>query len=238
MERIAGVDGCKAGWVVASAYADLSGIEFRLVEKFAEIFDARPVPVLVAVDMPMGFLDKAEDGGRACERALRKILGKGKSSSVFPSPCRAALAFDVYEDACRANRENSLGKPKGIPKQTHGIFKKMNELDRFVREHSDRAVFECHPEYAFKLMRGETILESKKTAAGLASRYETLAAAGIDLAANWRRLFKLRDAAPDDVLDAAACLWSAARILAGKNERVPPGEPSRDRKDIRMAIHA
>lgn len=236
--RIAGVDGCKAGWVVASANADLSGVEFRLVATFAEIFEGRAVPALVAVDMPMGFLDKAEDGGRECERALRKILGKGKTSSVFPSPARAALKFELYEDACRANRENSLGKPKGLPKQTHGIFKKMNELDRFVRARSDDAIFECHPEYAFALMRGKTILESKKTAAGLALRDEALAASGIALPTNWRSLFKLRDAAPDDVLDAAACLWSAARIRAGKNARVPPGEPARDREGIRMAIHA
>jgi predicted RNase H-like nuclease len=245
MRRIAGIDGCKSGWVVVSAYEDLSDIEIRLYEKFLDVFEQGLPPQLVAVDMPMGFAEKAETGGRVCERELRKILGREKGSSVFPSPCRAALQYDMrdqYAEACRVNRENSIDKAKSITIFCHGIFKKINELDKFVRENTNRRIFECHPEYTFALMRNpmapKPIIESKKSAAGLAIRAAVLTKAGIDLSTNWRSLFRRKDAALDDVLDAAACLWSASRILTGEHKRLPADGELRDSKGILMAIHA
>jgi predicted RNase H-like nuclease len=38
---------------------------------------------IIAVDVPIGLLDAYEVGGRACDRAARKLLGVPRASSVF-----------------------------------------------------------------------------------------------------------------------------------------------------------
>ena len=71
---------------------------FLYASSLAAIADAPQRPKIIAIDMPMGFLEQAEPGGRACEREARKLL-KGKASSVFAVPVRAVLASPTYADA-------------------------------------------------------------------------------------------------------------------------------------------
>ncbi|MGO4840025.1 DUF429 domain-containing protein, partial [Rhizobiaceae sp. 2RAB30] len=86
---VAGVDGCKAGWVAVirapgqAAYACVVG-------SFAALVEMLPGDAVIAVDMPIGLPDISSHGGRGPETLVRRFLG-ARQSSVFSIPSRAAV---------------------------------------------------------------------------------------------------------------------------------------------------
>jgi predicted RNase H-like nuclease len=78
---------------------------------------------MVAVDMPIGVPEVAVAGGRACDAALRRLLG-GRQSSVFAVPARAALAEDDYGLACDAAFVHSQ-PPRRVSRQCFHLFPKI-----------------------------------------------------------------------------------------------------------------
>src|SRR5262249_41891331 len=114
-DRVVGVDGCRAGWVIATT----AGVDARARLDVDDV-------TLMGVDMPIGLSDAAP---RACDIAARKFLGKG-GSSVFPAPPRAILDCVDYGTALAIAR-SSTGR--GISKQTFNITTKVAELDRLIR---------------------------------------------------------------------------------------------------------
>lgn len=84
---VAGVDGCKAGWVAAFVGPNHVDIRVRVLPLFMEIFAAPEQPCLVAVDIPIGLPAHIGPQGRGPERAVRPLLGDGQSS-VFAVPSR------------------------------------------------------------------------------------------------------------------------------------------------------
>src|SRR5205814_822845 len=75
----AGVDGCRAGWVVVltdTACADVGAhAEVMVACDFRAVLDLTRGARVVGVDMPMGLLDAAVPGGRECDRHARRLLG-------------------------------------------------------------------------------------------------------------------------------------------------------------------
>lgn len=243
MVWVAGVDGCRAGWIAAFRDPRRGTWAFRFASALAEFLDAPERPAVVAVDMPMGFADVAERGGRHGEREARALLPR-RASSVFATPCRAALACDDYRAALAANRASGP-HGVGLSKQAFHLFPKMREVDGVMRRSRDaRArLREAHPELAFARMNdGAPVRASKRTAEGAAARAALLAAHGFpDAIACWeafRREAGLRraDAALDDALDAAAVCRTAERIHAGEAIRLPVGAVRRDRFGLEMSI--
>jgi predicted RNase H-like nuclease len=51
---VAGVDGCRAGWVVAFARPQGGEVRVRIVPRFTEVIAAPEAPVVIAVDIPIG----------------------------------------------------------------------------------------------------------------------------------------------------------------------------------------
>src|SRR6266540_5294230 len=91
---VAGVDGCRAGWlVVHEGHAEVH-------RDFAAVLAALPDDAVVAVDMPIGLVDEHVAGGREVDRAARVELGP-KRSSVFSAPPRCALGARTLRDARR-----------------------------------------------------------------------------------------------------------------------------------------
>lgn len=80
-------------------------------------------------------------------------------------------------------------------------------------------VAETHPEVCFAAMADTTLAYAKKTWAGAELRRRLLAEAGIELPADLGAAGG--EAAVDDVLDAAAAAWTAARIAAGTAHCLP-----------------
>jgi predicted RNase H-like nuclease len=90
---LAGVDGCRTGWVVVTERSA------AVAPTFAAVLAALPDDAIVAVDMPIGLADRYEPGGRECDRQARRLLGRGRGSSVFPAPPRPALGARTLAEA-------------------------------------------------------------------------------------------------------------------------------------------
>ncbi|WP_158272027.1 PfkB family carbohydrate kinase [Marinicauda salina] len=232
---VIGLDGCPGGWL--GVLIDLNGIEpprARLFPDFASALEAEERPHVVAVDMPIGFEDAPSgSGGRACEREARAILGP-RRSSVFASPLRPALEAESYDAALAANR--AAGGP-GLSRQTWNIMARMREIDRAMTPMREGCVHEVHPEVTFATLAGAPMIHAKKTAEGRAERLAVLIDHGLPRDLLDPHPFKRREAAPDDLLDAAACAVSARRIAEG-GALCLPADPPRDARGLRMAIFA
>ena len=238
---LAGVDGCRAGWIVAFIRPGGDEARVRVVPRFADIVGAPENPAVIAIDMPIGLPDRTGHGGRAAENAIRPRLG-ARQSAVFSVPSREALAQTDYRQACAVAFATS-DPPRKISKQLFMIAPKIREVDEALRGDAAAAarVFEVHPEAAFWRLNGErALMEPKKVKGkpydpGLTLRRSLLAAAGLP-----RVLVDSASpagAAADDLLDALACAAIARRIHAGTAQPFPD-PPPRDRYGLRMAIWA
>lgn len=246
---VAGVDGCRGGWIVAFGRPDGEVLAPRLAGSFAEIVFSAERPSVIAVDMPIGLPAQSPSGGRLAEREVRALLGMRKSS-VFRIPSRRAVEASVAAEpadarerffaACAIARDTS-DDSKAFAKQGFYILDKVSEVDAFLRGHKDEArrVFETHPELAFVKMNGGAPLDLPKKiksgnhAPGLALRRELLLRAGIpgDIAT----MKAPKGAGDDDLIDSLACLVTARRILRGE-ARSHPADPPRDDYGLPMAI--
>lgn len=220
---VGGADGCRTGWVVCRR--DSNGVlDIGVVKTLAEACEGLSV---LAVDMPIGFVDVPRPG-RACEGQARKLL-PGKASSVFPTPCRPALACTTHADANAVSRKLGMG----LNQQTFHLFPKMREVDGLLRARPrlKRIVYEAHPELAFARMNGDKpVLSKKRRPEGYAERYRLLAEHGFACPVD-----RLAGAARDDILDAIAVCRTALLIAHGTATRLGPAK-ARDSKGLPMNI--
>ena len=231
---IAGADGCKGGWVVAMAETgDLSRPRVATVKTFRDIWTVFGAePDVLAVDMPVGLVS---EGRRQVDGMARKLLGR-KSSSVFRPPERMLLEYASLNNHLGDSREGTYADSygivndwskkflgHGISRQAFAIFPKIAELDRYMTEERDPRVHESHPELIFRLMNGEAVIEDKKSSEEGAAARSALLRQYMDVDAGDIDIQKTpgADAALDDLHDALALLWTAARINSGDAERIP-----------------
>ena len=177
--------------------------------------------------MPIGFVDLPRPP-RACEVEARRLL-PGKTSSVFPTPCRPALSATTHAEA------NAISKTLGvgITQQTFHLFKKMREVDELLRANQElrRIVYEAHPELAFARMNGDKpVLSKKRQPDGFSERLHLLRTHGF----RWKPE-PVSGAARDDVLDAIAVCRTATLIAAGTATRLGSAR-ARDRYGLPMNI--
>ncbi|MGF1612177.1 MAG: DUF429 domain-containing protein, partial [Kiloniellales bacterium] len=124
----------------------------------------------------------------------------------------------------------------GLSKQAWNIAGKIRELDESLAPEDQERVREVHPELVFHRLNGWRPLPPKRSAEGQQQRLALLRDAGLTGLEPWLDHFPRKLAARDDVIDAAACALAARRILQGQGERLPPGEPPRDARGLRMEI--
>ena len=220
---IGGADGCRTGWVVCRR--DDDGIlSIDVVKTLAEACEGLSI---LAVDMPIGFVDTPRPG-RECEGQARRLL-PGKASSVFPTPCRPALACTTHAAANATSR----GLGIGLNQQTFHLFPKMREADELLRSRPrlKRIVYEAHPELAFARMNGgQPVLAKKRKPEGYAERCRLLAGHGFACPVE-----RLAGAQRDDILDAIAVCRTALLIAERKAVRLGPARV-RDRYGLPMNI--
>lgn len=239
MAWLAGVDGCKAGWIAAIASAEGPAAPIiRVVSRFADLFAGEIVPDIVAVDMPIGLPDQVTGSGRGPEQAVRALLGD-RQSSVFSIPARRAVEASDYREACALALAAS-DPPRKVSKQGFHLFPKIREIDALLRAEAEwrERVFEVHPELAFRMMKGVPLAHPKKVKGvinppGMAERRGLLRDAGIAPEALSAR--PPRGAAADDLLDALAALVVARHIAAGRGKPFPD-PPGRDSHGLPIAI--
>ena len=226
MTHVAGLDGCRGGWVVV--HLDTCGRTLRidLAEAWAALDPA--ASALAAVDMPIGLADR---GPRACDLAARALLPGARKPSVFPAPRRYMLDCPDWAAAHALGRRR---EGRGLSKQTWNITGKIAEIDRAIRPADQDRLFEAHPELLFHHLNAWRALPRKTRPEGQEARRALLARCGLELPE--RLPAALRGAARlDDLLDAAACALVAERILKGTAQRLPD-DPPRDSRGLRMEI--
>ena len=206
--RVLGLDACRKGWagVLLDDHGATSGV---FLTDLAAVDDLDVAGV--GIDIPIGL---APDHVRAADRAAKAVLGT-RSSSVFMTPVRAALAAGSHAEASATNRQAT---GKGISIQAWGLREKVLAADAWSR-HTQVRHWEVHPEVSFTELRAGAPCEHPKTTwAGQQERRVALAAAGIHLD-DVGEVGAL--AAADDVLDAAAVAWSTRRLVRGEGRSLP-----------------
>src|ERR1700730_2022314 len=100
---VAGVDGCRGGWV--GFKVDLTSLDISVhIIDLPFILKNKPDDLAtLALDIPIGLLD----GSRACDKAARKLLGQPRGTSVFAAPCRASLTAKNHAAASAINRQKT-----------------------------------------------------------------------------------------------------------------------------------
>jgi threonine dehydratase len=241
---IAGVDGCRGGWIVARQETGAADVRVAVHSSFAAILDPVDPPLLITVDMPIGLPERIGQGGRGPERLVRPLLGKRKSS-VFSIPSRAAVEAPNYGAAC-AKALSTSDPPRKVSKQAFMLFAKILEIDALLRSAASaihppwrERIFEAHPELAFWRLNAERALQHPKKIKGrpnpdgLRERRRILIAIGLPRAAVMAR--PPRGAAEDDLLDSLALLCAARHISDGK-ARAFPDPPGRDAHGLPIVI--
>ena len=161
MAWIAGVDGCKGGWIAVYEDTESGELDCRVavckhptghgddnLSCAFEVVMAHHAPLAaVAVDMPIGLRDDRD--GRDCDRAAREVLGK-RSSSIFSAP---AEGVPISSARCRSRnaktrvpmtvptsgtgrgpaREREDGK--GLSRQSWALVPKIAEVARYLDGH-------------------------------------------------------------------------------------------------------
>jgi predicted RNase H-like nuclease len=212
-----------------------------IAKTFADILRHPRAPVVIAIDIPIGLPERIAGPGRGCDIAARRLLGP-RAASVFAVPARAAFNAADYPGACAAACAAS-DPPRKISKQMFHLFPKIREVDRLMTPALQARVFECHPEVAFFVMNGQqTLPEPKKRGGrmhrpGFDLRCALLAGQGFSEAFLGAAMDPRGGAGADDLLDACACAWTAARIFRGVAMRFPEAPPL-DAKGLRMEILA
>jgi len=226
---IVGIDGCRAGWLYV-ARGDDGVIGAGVVEELSNLVANLPGRSVVAIDVPIGL---PSAGSRACDDAVRLLLGR-RRASVFAAPVRSVLPYGAYAQASAQHRASD---GRGLSRQTFNILPKVREVDALLADDASlrERVREAHPELSFALMAGAPMPHTKRSAAGSRERQAALEHSLPGVVAQVERRLTRGGWQRDDLLDACALLWSAARIASGEALRVPELAPL-DATGLRMQI--
>lgn len=220
---------CGSHWLVAPGR--LQGITLYPADpirfdSILEVLDYRPSYEVIALACNIGLLEQHTKGGRLCDRAARKLLGFPRSGAIFSAPIRKALKAKSYDEAYDLSG--------GMSSVAYNLLPYVAEVDAAIAPYWQRTVFEVHPELSFYQLNGDKPMNySKHGDRGPAERRALLEkrVPGVAQVLD-AKLPKVRKS---NLLDAAACLWTARRIAGRAVNRVPE-DPEWDEQGLRMEI--
>jgi predicted RNase H-like nuclease len=225
---VAGVDGCRAGWIAVRLAGD-GRVASAIYPDWSTLTQGLTNAARICVDMPIGLVDA---GARPCDRAARTVLPRARKSSVFAPPRRYMLGLS-YDGVRAAARDRG---DAGLSIQAYNIMPKIAELDAALGPADQDWVLETHPELAFHRLNAGATLPRKADPSGRTARRDLVAAAGLIGIDQLLAAHPRTQAKPDDVLDAAVCALVARDSLLGRAQRVPEGPPELDARGLRMEI--
>lgn len=226
--HVAGVDGCREGWLCVEERNGI--VQGHIFESLAALLVALPTVKIVAIDIPIGL---PEQGRRECDTAARKLLGRPRGSSVFPTPVQGVLHEVKYQVACQKHREID---ERGLSRQTFAILPKIRDVNLLLQPNPrlQERIREVHPEVCFTVWDNGVPMEHRK--ASLAGRTEREQL--IDAEWPGQRLAILERLQGtygyDDLNDAFAALWTGRRIANGT--ALVLGDQSIDKYGLRMEM--
>jgi predicted RNase H-like nuclease len=231
--KTAGIDGCKAGWILITFDENAS---YHVLRTDDELLDSLNSYDRIFIDMPIGLEDEIYT--RECDRLLREKLGPEYAPSVFSPPIRPALHAPSYAEA---NMQSFEFTEKKLTVQAWNITPKIKVLDRFLTENADlqQKVFESHPELIFMNLNGGMIYQKKNTKKGLRHRLELVSnheSVADDFFRVIKEEYRRNEVAEDDIVDAMALAY-AAKLSADKGIKRLPENPAKDSEGLVKAIH-
>jgi predicted RNase H-like nuclease len=231
MTRVAGIDGCPAGWLRLECEDGIVGA--KVFATASELFGDAERFCVLAIDIPIGLPDSVP---RAVDIIARKLI-QPRGSSVFPAPARSTLAAEDYADACARSR---IACGKALSQQAFAILPKIREVDYMLRTKPElrTRVYEVHPEVCFRTWSAAPLAEPKKSGLGFTVRLGLVNAVFPGAFERVRRDISRRSAADDDILDAFAALWTAGRIEQGTAVTLPHADPPVDSVGLPMQMLA
>lgn len=234
MAIVAGLDGCRAGWLCLTKDLETGTIVASIFPSISALLDLNPRPDAAMVDVPIGLTDS---GPRDCDLLARAHLRAPRSSSVFPAPVRPTLIATSYAHACQLGVEADGRK---LSKQAWAILPKILEVDTFLQSDPtlQQWVREVHPELCFWAWNNNMAMANRKKSTAGRTEREALVQPlyGAAYAAAQTSLPR-GQYGNDDLLDAFSALWTAERFVAGQSV-VTPGEPPVDSCGLRMEMIA
>ena len=238
MARYVGVDWASRGWLTVAT--DGNDCTARVHPSIHSVWFTHCDAEVILVDVPIGL---PESQRRECDRQAKAFLGD-RSSSVFWTPCRAAVEAPPYEQAKQAN-ENCRGD--SLSSQAWGLIPRIQEVDRLLRDEVDAetTILESHPEVCFAALYDGESIPSKHDDDGIEARRAVIERFDDSIAGVYERFESSLDAQPpwarrigesnrDDLLD-AMILTLTAKHGAG-NFRTLPDEPPLDAEGLPMQI--
>ena len=232
---IIGVDGCKAGWISIWIRSD-GEVQHEIFPRIQSLWDKFETTDSILIDIPIGLLASGEKE-RVCDREARKILGKGRGSSVFPVPCRPAVYANSYLSASEVNK-NLTGK--SLSKQSWNITPKIREVDELLLSNplARKAFCEVHPELSLWGLNKRTPMAfNKKSERGFQERVAILDRHWANVSGIVREikaLYSTAVIARDDIVDAFAILLMGR--LSNKDVYFLPEVNVTDEEGIPMKI--
>jgi predicted RNase H-like nuclease len=221
---VAGVTPCGRSWLVASA--KLQGTVFaaeepQLLTSFSEVLDQRPSYAVIALNAPVGYLDKTHAGGRTCDREARSLLGSKRGSAIRSAPVRSSS--DELELL-----------PDQLDAVSLALLPRYREVAAEMAPFRQRTVYEARSDMSFYEMNdGAPMQWRKHSEQGMEERRSLLETKfpGVD------RILtaELPSASLAHLIDAAAFVWTARRIAARAAIRLPI-DPEWDELGLRMEI--
>jgi len=221
VNRYAGLDGCRKGWVVVwiaagrRTFETIDGFDALLGHSFTR----------AAIDIPIGIPDA---GDRGCDLEARALLGHNRSR-VFTGVRR--WLFDMPDYPSIGPEARRRGE-KAISRQMHAILPKIREVDAAMTPALQKRVLESHPELVFQRLNRGAPLASKKSPDGRAMRRRLLEVDGFEELDAWIASLRGSGAKIDDLFDACACAIAARDSVT----RIP-AQPRVDARGLRMEIN-
>jgi predicted RNase H-like nuclease len=220
---VAAVTPCPGGWLVASAKlhaATFAPEEPRVLSKFSQVFEERPLFELIALNAPVGYSD-SPDEQRTCDVIARGLLGR-RSMTVRRTPTRGTLESGLVR------LDEHLDAVSLV------LLGRYCEVAAEMLPYRQRTVYEAHPELSFYVINGDKpLVLSKKTEDGILERRVLLEKRipGI------KRVLdaEIRGVPVSHLYDVAALLWTARRIAAKAAARIPEN-PEWDAEGLRKEI--
>lgn len=232
--KTAGIDGCKAGWILITF--DDEDAFYEVLRTDEDLKDAFHRFDRVLIDIPIGLED--EKYTRECDAVLRKELGAEYASSVFSPPIRPALNAPSYVEA---NMQSYEFTEKKLTLQAWNITPKIKTVDQFLTDQPDLqdVVFESHPELIFRNLNGGMIFQKKNTKKGLRHRLSLVSdreEIAKDFFRDIKEEFRRNEVEEDDIVDSMA-LALAAKQSEEKGLKTLPEDPEKDSSGLIKAIH-
>ena len=236
---LAGVDGCRNGWIIAfgRSWPSHEPLSIEFCPEFKAVLEITQTCDVVAVDMPIGVPDESEI--RECDLCAQKALGRQRNS-VFLTPPRSCLEAKTPSEF-QTMHQTARGKGAGLP--VWGIVPKIIEVNRILEERLSidprlqERIIEFHPELTWQRISGSFKLSSKREAEGILQRFGLLE----ELSAGSLPAFPQKISgkpAIDDVLDAVVGIAAAQSFMDRRDrlQRHPTTEPKMNQRGLRMEI--